>query len=59
MPDRVKAMMLEVREKADVEESTDLEVKLQEIEEFAFERGRPSFLMKRPFVETYHPGRIT
>ncbi len=47
---QVKTMMAAVREKADVEETDEMLVKLKDIEEYPFEQGRPTFLMKRPFV---------
>ena len=55
-PEKVKEMMEAVKEKADIETSDEMEIKLTEIAEYAFDQARPTFLMKRPFVSHVHPG---
>lgn len=52
--DQVRSMMATVRERADVEETDEMLVKLKDIEEYPFEQGRPTYLMKRPFVDSNH-----
>ena len=50
----VQELMDKVKERADVDDCEELDAKMQEITEFPFERERPQFIMKRPFVGLYN-----
>lgn len=46
----VEELMDKVKERADVEDGEELDAKMREIAGFPFEKERPQFIMKRPFV---------
>lgn len=50
-PEKVKEIIDKVKEKADIEDNDEMEIKLKEIADYPFEKTKPTFLMKRPFVK--------